>query len=152
MSYIGIPIKIATFNPETGEPTGNFETAVFATLRRCPSLGGLLKDVARAGINEDAAGRIAVLAQRAMLTAETAEDVAKAQEDAAAIAEAAEQATQTLAAAVHAFVVAGFVGAGYTPEQAQRYAEQIGTDRLPQLKTACLVGSGRLDFTQAPAV
>lgn len=150
MGYQGIPIRVATFDPQTGEPTGNYETAVFATLRRCPELGALLKAVVRAGIAEDASSRLAVLAQRALLTAETVDAVREAQAQAETAAEASEAATQALGEAVYAFVVAGFVGAGYGREAAERYAAMIGPERLPELKGACLVGAGRLDFTKAP--
>ncbi len=151
MSFRGIPIKVATFDPETGEPTGNFETAGFATLRRCPALGGLLKLVVAAGAAEDRAGRLAVLAHRALFAAETPEAVESAAAVYGKAAEESELATQALGGAVHDFVVAGFVGAGYSPDEAERYASQVGTERMQELKGACLVGSGRLDFTKAPA-
>lgn len=150
MAFQGIPIKVATFDPATGEPTGNYETAVFATLRRIPALGALLKAVVRAGSAETRAGQLALVAQRKLLAAETAEAVEAAAAPAAQAAEDAESATQELGAAIHEFIVAGFVGAGYTADEAERYAAMIGTERLPELKNACLVGAGRLDFSKAP--
>ena len=148
MAYIGIPIKVQTQDAE-GNWT-QYEQAVFGTAVRHPRLGPLLRALARASVEEDAAGRLAILASQRLLDAGTPEAVAAAAEEAGARAEAAEQATQAYAAAVRAFVVAGFECAGYDNQAAERYADFLGSTRLGELKAACLIGGGRLDFTKAP--
>jgi len=149
MSYRGIPIKVLAPD-DKGELTQP-ETAVFATVRRCPKLAEAVKAVARASVAEEAAGRLAMLASRAIIEAETPAAVTEASSRAEAAAVAAEEATQTYAEAVRAFLLTGFVGAGYTEDAAERYAELVGAQRLGELKAAALVGVGRLDFTRAPA-
>lgn len=151
MSFQGIPIRLVPTNPETHEPESNFETAVFATVRRCPKLLQLLQDFARADVAEDGARTKAVLARRKLLDAETPEAVDAAQADAQAQTMAAEEAGATLCNVIHDFLVTGFKGAGYADDQAERYADMVPSDRLRELKAAALVGTGRLDFTKAPA-
>lgn len=145
----GIPVKIATYD-EQGEPTGNYEVAVFATLRRCPKLAGLLKAIQRADVAEDAATVRASVARRKLMAAETPEDIDAAETAAMAAMETLCAAQQALADAVHAFLVAGFVGAGYTDEEAERYTAMLPRERYRELNDACLIGAGRLDFTNAP--
>jgi len=149
MSYHGIPIRLVPDNPETHEPESTYETVVFATLRRCPKLTKLLKTYNTKDVADDAARMKAILAKRAILQAETPEAVDAAAKVAEAASAAAEQATADLANVVHEFLLAGFVGAGYTDDQAERYASMVPPQRLAEIKAAALVGSGRLDFTKA---
>ena len=51
--------------------------------------------------------------------------------------------------AINDFIVAGFTGAGYTQEQAERYAANVPADRISELKALCMLGSGTADFTKA---
>lgn len=148
MAYVGIPIKVQTQDAE-GNWT-QYEQAVFGTAIRHPRLGELLRALARASVDEDAAGRLSILAQRKLLEAGTTAEVASLADEARAAAEAAETATQAYAAAVRAFIVAGFECAGYDREGAERYADLLGSTRLGELKAACLIGGGKLDFTKAP--
>ena len=145
MSYVGIPIKL-NLPDEKGEMTV-IETAVFATVRRCPELAGLLKDIARADVHEDASLMRVHQARQLLMKATTEEETATAEAAAVKAVENNEDATKVLSDAVRAFLVKGFTGAGYTEEQAQRYADILPPDRLRELKSSALVGSGRLDFT-----
>ena len=147
MAYNGIPVIIVT-----PDDKGNYtvkETAVFATARKHPDLKGKLKAVVKADVAEDVATAKAVATRQALIdaTAENIDELAKAAEKAAI---KIEDATEAYAAAVHDFIFTGFKGAGYTPEEAERYAMYIDPERLDELKSKCLIGSGRLDFTKAP--
>lgn len=150
MSYHGIPIRLVPTDPETHEPLGNFETAVFATIRRCPALDHHLTEFNRLDIAEDAARAKAILARRELINAETTEAVdaaeAKAQEATANL----HKISMALADTIHEFLLCGFKGAGYNDEQAERYAAMVEPDRLQHMKSAAALGSGRLDFTTAP--
>jgi len=148
MSYRGIPIKVLA--PDDKGDLTQPETAVFATLYRCPALAELLTAVVKASVAEDVAGRRAVLSSRAVLAADTEQALCAASAAAETAAIAAEEATRVYAGSIRAFLLAGFIGAGYTEEAAERYAELTGAQRLGELKAACLVGVGRLDFTKAP--
>ena len=140
----GIPIKLAS--PDENGAFTNIETPVFATVRKCPKLLGLLKAVDQADLAETAAGRRVQLATEAMVDADesTLEAIT---ERASAAASAALEASLALCTAIRDFVHAGFVGAGYTPADADRYADLIGADRLAELRAATLLGAGRLDFS-----
>lgn len=148
MAVNGIPVKLTT--PDKDGNLTQIETVCFATVRKCPALAGALKDVIRADKAETAAVRRAQLAERAIMLCEDAAQIASLETDAIKAAEAAEDASQALFDAIRAFVVQGLAGAGYTTEQADRYADLIPRERLPELKAAAMIGAGRLDFTLAP--
>lgn len=145
--FRGIPIRLATYD-EKGTAV-NYEVATFATARQCPRLLELLRAVTSAGVYEDAAASLAGLARRRIFEADSAEAIDAARADALKEAANVETATAAYADAVRAFILAGFTEDGYTEEQAERYANMAGTARLAELKAACLVGLGRLDFTTA---
>jgi len=149
MSYIGIPVRLRPTDPETLEESAGFETAVFATTRRCPELLKCLKAFNKLDVHEDATRAKAVLARRKLLEAETPEEIDAAEAEAVKTTDAAEDASAKLCGAVRDFLVTGFRAAGYTEEQADRYAAMVPVERLRELKQAALVGSGRLDFTKA---
>jgi hypothetical protein len=145
----GIPVKVATQDAD-GEYT-QVETVCFATIRKCPELAGALKAIIRADKAETVAARRAQLAERAILECEKDAELEALEEAAVKAVEAAEAATQAMFDSVRGFVLAGLKGAGYTETQAERYADYLPFDRLAELKAAAMIGSGRLDFTQARA-
>jgi len=148
--YVGIPIKLLTYD-EKGEPTGNFETAVFATARKCSALLKCFRDMAKAEVADSKATRKAVFAAKKLNAAETEEEIDTAAELADKAATTSEQTQQALMDAIFSFVTTGFKGAGYTAEEAERYAELVEPKRLMELKAASQYGSTRqLDFTKEP--
>ena len=149
MSYIGIPVRLRPTDPETLEESAGFETAVFATVRRCPALLKCFKAFNKLDVKEDSARVRTILARRKLLDAETPEDIEAAEADAITTADAHEDANAKVADTVYEFLVTGFKAAGYTEEQADRYASMVPVERIRELKQAALVGSGRLDFTKA---
>lgn len=148
-NYVGIPVKV--FIQEDNGECKNWEILVFATIRRCPALGGLLKKISKLDVKEDACAMRSSLARKKLIEATTEEEIAVAEELAVKAVEESEQATADLAASVREFVVQGFIGAGYTEEAANRNADIIPTEKIRELKAAALVGSGKLDFTKAQA-
>lgn len=144
----GVPVKLACPD-ERGNMT-QVETPVFATLRRCPALLGALKAISRASITEAVAAKRARADALAVDRAEAMDDLDAAANAAGEAADALADATAGVFAAIRAFVVCGFTGAGYTEEQAQRYADLVPADRLNELRQACQLGCGPLDFTKPP--
>ena len=151
MSYHGIPIRLVPDNPETHEPESNFETVVFSTVRRTPELQAHLNEATRLDIAEDGARARVILARRALLDAETPEEIDAAEATTQTAAGKLNEITADLAGTVHSFLLCGFKGAGYDDEAAERYAAMVPPERVNELKVAALLGSGRLDFTKAPA-
>ncbi len=150
MSYIGIPITINT--PDEKGDYVNVERAVFATIRKCTELSSLLKEINTCDIKEDASAIRVQSARKKLIEATTEEEIQIAEDLAIKAVEHSEDCTQRLASAVRNFIVKGFMGAGYTEPEAQRYADLMPPERLRELKASCLVGSGRLDFTIVQAV
>jgi hypothetical protein len=145
--YVGIPIRIPTYD-DKGDAVG-YELAVFATVIRNPSLSEYLKQISKKDAEEDAAIVKASISRRKLMSAETEAEVDSCTEAVISALDKATSATMALNEAIRAFVVKGFTLAGYTEEQAQRYTDMIGYDRIRELKSASMVGSGRLDFTKA---
>ena len=141
----GIPVKLIVPD-EHGNPT-QVETPVFATVRRCPAILGALKAISRATIAEVVAAKRARAAGLAVDDAECAE-VEAAATVANSAADALADATAAVFAAVRGFVVCGFTGAGYSDEQAQRFADLVPAERIGELRQACQLGCGPLDFTK----
>jgi hypothetical protein len=138
----GIPIIL----PSLTEP-GQIERPVFATVRRCPELLAKLKAIQRATIAEVVAAKKAAIAAAAVDTA-TPEDLDTVAKNAADVSDALTDASSEVFAAIRAFVLCGFTGAGYSPEQAEKYADMVPADRLGELRYACQLGCGLLDFTK----
>lgn len=144
----GVPVKLVSPD-ERGNMT-QVETPVFATVRRCPALLGALKAISRASITEAVAAKRARADALAVEKAEGGPELDDAANAAGEAADALADATAGVFAAIRAFVVCGFTGAGYTEEQAQRYADLVPADRLNELRQACQLGCGPLDFTKPP--
>jgi hypothetical protein len=144
----GIPVKLTT--PDKDGNLTQIETVCFATVRKCPKLSGAVKDIIRADKAETGAVRRAQLAEQALSTCEDADALDELQKKSTDTAEAANDATQAVMDSIRAFVLTSLIGAGYKAEQAERYADLIPMERLPELKAAAMIGSGRLDFTTAP--
>jgi len=139
----GIPVSLKGEN-------GAIEKPVFATARKCPALLGKLKDITKADTAETVAARRARDAE-ARIGSCTAEELDAVAVEAEGKALAAQAASVAVMDAVHEFLLAGFAGAGYTPEQAEYYTSLIGPERLQELKAKCLLGSGVVDFSPAGA-
>lgn len=127
---------------------GGVETAYFPSGRRCPALFGKLKAIYAAN------SHLAKAAKRAGLAAQRLAEADEAATDAAAEAHsAAEQAVidahENLASALHDFTITGFLGAGYTQNEAARLAQMVPDHRLCELVEAAKMGASRLDFSQA---
>lgn len=141
----GIPVTL-----KAPDEQGNFtqiEKPVFATVRKCPELLGLLKAIGRSSIAEALAAKQAAAAAGALEKAENGE-LEKAAEAAGIASDKLTDATAGVFRAIREFVMAGFTGAGYTTDQAERYAALIPAERLGELRAACQLGCGPLDFTR----
>ena len=145
---MGIPlgIKITLRDPE--DPAKLIH-AQFATVRSHPELKELLSRCAALDVKESAAVRRMQLADRRLWDAETEADIIAAETDLAALVAARNVVTEEMVAAARAFVEAGFVAAGATPEHASWLADRIAMEDLAELKAKCLYGAGSIDFTQA---
>jgi hypothetical protein len=145
MAINGIPVTIKTTD-DKGAFT-QVERPVFATVRRCPELLGKIKAIGRATIAEAKAARKASACATRMVECKPEEIDALAQEADAASDELSDR-TAAVFAAVRDFVVTGFTGAGYTPDQAENYANMIPQEMIGELRSACQLGCGPLDFTK----
>jgi len=58
-------------------------------------------------------------------------------------------AQEALMGVIDAFLVAGFLGAGYDKENAERLAAAVPQARLPELIAKARVGAGMMDFSLA---
>jgi hypothetical protein len=148
MSINGVPIKLIA--PDERGNLTQTETPVFATVRRCPALLGALKAINRASIAEAVATKRARAEAAGVDEADGFDQLDAAAAAAGEAADALADATAAVFAAIRAFVVCGFTGAGYTEEQAQRYADLVPADRLNELRQACQLGCGPLDFSKPP--
>lgn len=138
MSQInGIPIEIKVGN--------DIESPVFATARKCPGLLGKMKAINKADAVESGAARQHELAAQALDQA-TAEELKKAETALQKASDNALDASAAVMTAVHDFIVAGFLGAGYKAEDAERYTELLDMERVQEIKAKCLYGAGRVGF------
>ena len=141
-------IVITLKAPDADGAMTQVERPVFATARRHPELLAKLKAIARADIAETAAARRHALANDALVAAATSDDVDACQKAAEATADAVQAASEAVFAAVRAFVLEGFMGAGYTSDAAERYADLVPAERIAELKARCMLGGGIVDFTK----
>jgi len=139
----GIPVKVLTEN-DKGD-LAEIETAVFATVRKCPKLKGLMKAFAKAQI---AVARAEIEAQRAQSAMLEAENLDEAAAEAEKLSEKVVDASEQLCKAMVDFVVAGFVGAGIPKEEAERLASYIDVEQFEVLQQKCLTGAGVADFSR----
>ena len=146
MAANGIPVKLLT--ADTDGKLTQIETPVFASARKCPALLGKIKAIAAADLAETAAGKRMKAANDRLLERPEAE-TDKSRADANECADKLADANAAIFNAIHDFIVAGFTGAGYTQEQAEKYASFVDAGHLAELKAVCLLGTGRLDFTKA---
>lgn len=147
MNYVGIPITILVPD-DKGELTQK-ETAVFATIRRCPELQGILKEISKLEVQEASATVRINLVSKKLVEAQTDEDVTKAEESILKAVSDSEDISEKLANKIREFLVKGFIGAGYTEAEANRYADIIPPEKIGEIKGYAMIGSGRLDFTKA---
>jgi hypothetical protein len=117
MNCNGIPIKLRT------DVEGGVETAYFATLRRSPGMATAYRAVLAAKKAVTVAGRRVDLAERDMVKAEDLPAVTAAGDALEAAENAVIDASVEFGAALKAFAVAGFAGAGYPPAEAERLAQ-----------------------------
>lgn len=142
----GIPVKIKVERQDNPEEF-DIERPVFATARKHPKLKGCLKEIMKASVRQDVAERKAALVYERLREAANDDEIEAAGEAVVAATEAVENAGEELLRLVQEFVVEGFLGAGYPPDAANRYASYVPPERLSDLKATCLLGSGSLDFT-----
>jgi hypothetical protein len=141
----GLPIKLI----RESEAGNELETAYFASFRKYPELSKLCKAMVMA---ESTVRRSEKLVQLATRSLENASDVDEAEKAADALDVASDSyydAQDALMAAADAFLVAGFVGAGYDQENAARLAAAVPQSRLPEVVARARIGSGVMDFSMA---
>jgi hypothetical protein len=143
---LGLVIKLR--DPDN---PANVVKAQFATIRSCPEMEVLLRECARTQVAETAAIRKYQLALDEIDAAETPQAVDDALAKANSANEARLDAGNALLAAIHAFVVRGFVNGGADQENAERLASIVGPEDLAELKMKCQFGSGVVDFTRTGA-
>jgi hypothetical protein len=140
----GIPVVVTN-------DTGAEERVVFASIRKCPSLSGLLVAEQRATVRYVAATRRYASAALALDNCE-ADGIDEAEAAMLEHVEALETATQALQDSRREFVVRGFSAAGYTADDADRLAGYVDILRIRELADAARTGAGRVDFSRAAEV
>jgi hypothetical protein len=138
-------LKVKFIDPEN---PANVINSQFATVRGHGEMRNYLADCAKAEVAEAVALRRYNVAQEALDTAKTAEELNTAA-DALVIANDERIATgQALLDAVHTFVVKGFELAGADTVNAENLAQLVTLEQLTELRVKCQFGAGVLDFTK----
>ena len=146
----GVILKVPTRN-EAGDPDGNVETVVFATVRRCPGLAKALKRLTKCEIEDAKRTKLLEVAYKQLQDAKTVEEVESAAAATDTAAQASETATQAYLDAAYDFIIEGLKGTNaYTADECERIAALIEPDRYAEIKARAQLGSGVLDFTRAP--
>lgn len=139
----GIPCQI-----KTEDEKGNFtkvETFVFASFRKAPKLVGIIKKLTKTETDAARLARLIDLAAADLASAPidkvdaAAENLGKLKDEAYAL-------DDKMNNIFHDFVITGLTEAGYTPQDAERYASYIDMERIPELISKARMGAGRMDF------
>ena len=145
-------------------------TAVFASVRKCPALNGILKGIRAAQKKYDRLvlnrgllrSRIQALANAETAVATDVTDpyasdtgfaalqerMDKAATEFEAVTEGIDAANEELCDLTYQFFLQGFKGAGYTDELSEKYAASCDPVDFQSLRDRSMTGCGVVDFTK----